>query len=170
LNWCLLKNNWANGFKFPCNKKIKFAPEIQEPDDSIESINEEEVEEEQNFETIIDKSIRVSDKGFGFLLRKYLHFPDNKFGIHVWYDEGNFYIGSKDNKFVVDGNDLIINNERYKGTHGFRKLLTIPNKKKLDKDTYESWLTNTDNFTEKDLNLYKEILKKTHSIYRNNDP
>jgi len=63
---------------------------------------------------------------------------------------------------------LIINNKRYKGTHGLWRLLTNPNKK-LDKDTYESWWANKDNFTEKDYTLYKEILNKTHSIYQNND-
>ena len=78
--------------------------------------------------------------------RKYLPFPDSKFDI--WVDEENFYIGNKD-KVVIDGNDLIINNERYKGTHGLCKLLTIQNKKKMDKDTYESWWTNKKNFTEK---------------------
>jgi hypothetical protein len=40
----------------------------------------------------------------------------------------------------------------------------------LGKDTYESWWINKDIFTEKDWNLYKEILMKTHSIYQNNDP
>jgi len=58
---------------------------------------------------------------------------------------------------------LIVNNERYKGTHGLWRLLTNPDKK-LDKDTRESWWANRDNFMEKDYNLYKEILKKTHSI------
>jgi hypothetical protein len=78
--------------------------------------------------------------------------------------------GSKDNKVVVDGNDLIINYKRYKGTHWFWKLLTNPNKNKLDKHTYGSWWTNKNNFTEKDLNLYKEIRKITYSIYQNKDP
>jgi hypothetical protein len=118
----------------PVIKKLTLAPEIQEPDDSIESINEEE---DENIKTFIDESIGTSDKRFGVLPRKYFPFPDNKFGI--WCDEENYYIGSKDNKVVVDGNDLIINNERYKGTHGFWKLLTNPNKKKLEKGTYESW-------------------------------
>jgi hypothetical protein len=104
----------------------------------------------------------------GALPRKYLPFPDNKFGIRVV--EENFYIGGKDNKVVIEGNDLIIDNERYKETHGLWKLLTKPNRKNLDKDTYESWWTNKNNFTEKDLNLYKEILMKTHSVNQNNDP
>ena len=65
---------------------------------------------------------------------------------------------------------MIINDERYKGTHGLWKILTNPNRKKVDKETYDTWRTNKDNFTEKDLNSYKEILKKTYSIHQNNDP
>jgi len=84
-----------------------------------------------------------------------LPFPDNKFRLCV--DEENFYIG---NNVLVDGNDLIINNERYKRTHGLWMLLANPNRKKLDKETHESWWTNKDNFTEKYLNLYKEIITK----------
>jgi hypothetical protein len=45
---------------------------------------------------------------------------------------------------------LIINDERYKVTHGVWKLLIEPNKKNLGKDTYESWWINKDIFTEKD--------------------
>jgi hypothetical protein len=40
----------------------------------------------------------------------------------------------------------------------------------MDKQTYDTWWINKNNFTEKDLNLYKEILMKTHSLYQNNDP
>jgi hypothetical protein len=72
----------------------------------------------------------------GALPQKYLPNQDNKFGI--WADENiKFYIG--DSQVVVTGNDLIINSERYKGTDGLWRLLTNPNKKKLDRETYESW-------------------------------
>ena len=63
---------------------------------------------------------------------------------------------------------MIINDERYKGTHGLWKLLTNPNN--MNKEIYDTWWTNKDNFTEKYLNWYKEILIKTHSIYQNNNP
>jgi hypothetical protein len=128
------KKDLSQWLQVPFNKKLTFAPEIQEPE--LEFINEEE---DGNIKTIIDESIGViwvSDFGFGVLKRKYLAFSDNNFG--VWYDEETFHIGSKDNKVVVVGNDLIINNERYKGTREFWKLLTNPNKNKLHKDTYES--------------------------------
>ena len=35
----------------------------------------------------------MSDKGYGVLQRKYLPYPDDKFGI--WADEKNFYIGNR---------------------------------------------------------------------------
>jgi hypothetical protein len=71
---------------------------------------------------------------------------------------------------LLDGNDLIVNDERYKGTHGLWKLLTNPKQKNMDPETYDTWWTNKDNFTEKDLALYEEILVKTYSIYQHNNP
>ena len=49
------------------------------------------------------------------------------------------------------------------------EVLTNPDEEKLDKETLNTWWDN-DKFTEKDLHTYKEILKKTYSIYQNNDP
>jgi len=68
------------------------------------------------------------------LPRKFIPFQDKIFGI--WYDSDRFYIGNESNEVVIDGNVLSINNEMYKGTHGLWKLLTNPNRKKLDKDTW----------------------------------
>ena len=62
---------------------------------------------------------------------------------------------------------MIINNKKYKGTHGLRMLSTNPDKKSLE-DTYNLWWTNEDNYTEEDYNTYKEILNITHSVYQNN--
>ena len=98
----------------------------------------------------------------------YLPFLDNKFGI--WFVDENFYIGNNENKILIDGNDLIVNNERYKGSRGLWRLLTNPNRKKMDQETYDTWWTSKENFTEKDLASYKEILIKTHSIYQHNNP
>ena len=65
---------------------------------------------------------------------------------------------------------MIINDERFKGTHILWRVLTNPDRNKIHKDTYDTWWTNKDNFIEKDLRSYKEILMKTRSIYQNNDP
>ena len=102
----------------------------------------------------------------GTLARKYITFQDNIFG--VWFDGERLYIGNERNEVMIDSDDLLINNEPYKGTRGLWKLLTNLNKK-LDKETLNTWW-NKDNFTEQDLNTYKEILKKTHSVHQNNNP
>jgi hypothetical protein len=83
----------------------------------------------------------------GALPRRYLPFQDKIFGI--CYDSDRFYIGNKNSEVIIDGNDLSINNEKYRGTHGLWKLLTNPNRKKLNKETYNTRWTNKDNFTEK---------------------
>jgi hypothetical protein len=90
----------------------------------------------------------VTSKELGSLVIRYLPFQDNIFGI--WRDEKGFHISNESNNIINDGNDLIVNDERYKGTHGLWKVLT--------------------NFTEKDLHLYKDILMRTYSIYQNKDP
>jgi len=71
---------------------------------------------------------------------------------------------------IIDGKDLIVNDEKYKSTHGLWRLLTNPNKKNIDQETYDTWWTNKENFSEKDLASYKEILIKTRSIYQHNNP
>ena len=123
-------------------------------------------------EDVEEKSIKAilgaPGKNFGPLPRKYLPFPDNKFGI--WFDDENFYIGNKENKILIDGNDLIVNDQRYKGSHGLWRLLTNPNRKKMSQETYDTWWTSRENFSEKDLASYKEILITTHSMYQGNNP
>ena len=76
----------------------------------------------------------------GSISRLYLPFPDNKFDICT--DKNHHYIGNT--PVVIDNNDLIIKNKRYTGTHGLWMLLTNPDRKSLDADTYKSWWTNTD--------------------------
>lgn len=72
-------------------------------------------EDEDTGEKIIKAILGAPGKNFGALPRKYLAFPDNEFGI--WFDDENPYIGNKENKIFIDGNDLIVNDERYKGSH-----------------------------------------------------
>jgi hypothetical protein len=142
-------------------KQLTFGPEPK-------PLPEEEEVEEKSIKAIIDKVTGITKKGFGALPTKYLPFPDNKFGI--WYDEEKFYIGNKYNEILIDGNDLIVNDDTYKGTHGLWRLLTNPNRRSMDQETYDTWWTKKDNFMERDLASYKEILLKTHSIYQNNNP
>jgi len=127
--------------------------------------DKDEEEEDKNVKAIIDKSQRLG-MIIGSLPEKYLPLSDNKFGI--WYHESGFHIGG--NKVIIDGDDLVIDDEKYKGTQGLWRLLTNPNEKKIYHETYNTWWIKKGNFTENDLSLYKDILKKTRSIYQNNDP
>ena len=90
----------------------------------MKHLAEKDEEEDENVKAIIDKSQRLG-MIIGPLPQKYLPFSDDKFGI--WYDENGFHIG--DNNVVIDNNDLIISDEKYKGTHGLWRLLTNPNRK-----------------------------------------
>ena len=65
---------------------------------------------------------------------------------------------------------MIINGGKSIGNQGFWRLLTKPNKIKIDRQTNDAWWSKKDNFIEKYLSSYKEILMKIHSIYQNNDP
>jgi len=120
----------------------------------------------KKIQLLIDKGLGVTSNSLGGRPRKYPTFTDKIFGIR--YESVRFYIRNKSKKVIIDGDDLIINDEPYKGTHGLWKLLKNPNKK--IRQTYNIWWTNKGNFKEKDLNTYKEIFKKTYSIYENNDP
>ena len=90
-------------------KQLMFGSEEPKP---LPAMSEDEDAEEKSVKAILG----APGKNYEALPRKYLPFPDNKFGI--WFDDENFYIGNKDNKILIDGNDLIVNNERYRGTHG----------------------------------------------------
>ena len=78
---------------------------------------------------------------------------DKTFGI---YDEGGkFYIGDK--PVVIKDNNIIVDNEEYKGTPGLWELIVA---KKTDKQIYNPI----------DHENYKKLMINTNSIYRNNDP
>ena len=73
-------------------------------------------EEEKEIRRIVDKGLGVTSKGMGDLAAKYLRFPDRIFGI--WRENEKLNIGNEKNKVIIDGNDFIINDEKYKGTEG----------------------------------------------------
>jgi hypothetical protein len=150
------------------SKKLELLPKFRPKQLAFDSSEEPKPLLEEELKAILDKGTGVTKKGFGELPRKYLPFPDNKFGI--WYDDKNFYIGNKFNEILIDDNDIFINDEKYKGTHGLWRLLTNPNKNSMDQETYNTWWPDKNNYTEKDLARYKEILLKTDSIYQNNNP
>lgn len=94
----------------------------------------------------------------GPLTIKYLPLTkDSKFGIYYDRGEGKYFIGNQEISF--DGNNIkFINwNTIVEGTEGLWKLLS-------DNQFIES-----DLYTDKDWNTYKNILITTNSIYQRND-
>ncbi|XP_049772104.1 uncharacterized protein LOC126154494 [Schistocerca cancellata] len=82
-------------------------------------------------------------------LKKYLmNVKDNTFGIRP--ENNDYFIGNT--KITFDYDDIIINDKKYIGTDGLLQLLT------------QKELNDTD-YTEDDLNNYKEIAINTNLVY-----
>lgn len=98
----------------------------------------------------------VGSRGIGVIARDYILHPDRQFGIYPG-DKDTLHIGNK--KVVINGNDIIIDDLTYKGSHGLWKLLT-----KVKEYPEENEYTN------EDLVDYKNILIQTCSMLQNNNP
>ena len=80
---------------------------------------------------------------------------DDKFELYWNKKKNAFMIG---NSIVgIDHDDITIDNEKYKGTHGLWRLLTY---KDAPDNVY---------YTQDDLKNYVKILFDTESMYKNND-
>ena len=78
---------------------------------------------------------------------------DLAFGLYA--REGKFKIGNKE--VNIEDNDIKVDDKTFEGTPGFWELVTSKN-------------PNPENYTEEDLDKYRQLLLLTNTIYRNNDP
>ena len=78
---------------------------------------------------------------------------DLTFGLYA--KDGKFKIGSK--KVNIEDNDIKIDDIIFEGTPGFWELITSKNPK-------------PENYTEEDLNKYRQLLLLTNTIYQGNNP
>ena len=78
---------------------------------------------------------------------------DLTFGLYA--KDGKFQIGSK--KVNIEDNDIKIDDIIFEGTPGFWELVTSKNPK-------------PENYTEEDLNKYRQLLLLTNTIYQGNNP
>lgn len=108
--------------------------------------------------TMVDPiSPRTTNVIIGEIGKKFLpRAKDDKFGFYWDRKKQSFMIGNLPVNF--ENNDIIIDDKIYKGTQGLWRLLT-------DKDDLADNL-----YSEDDLRNYAEILWKSDSIYKNNDP
>ena len=113
-----------------------------------EELEKEEEEEKEEYEEEEDK--KIGEKARHYLNKQY---RDTTFGIRK--ENGNHYIGNK--HVIIRDNDIYIKNsgERFEGTEGLWKLITLREPVDVDK---------------KDKDEYERLMIKTNVIHRNNDP
>ena len=87
---------------------------------------------------------------YKLLLKKNI---DLAFGLYA--QQGKFKIGNKE--VNIEDNDIKIDNTIFEGTPGFWELVTSKN-------------PNPENYTEEDLDKYRQLLLLTNTIYRGNNP
>ena len=78
---------------------------------------------------------------------------DLTFGIYA--QDGKFKIGSEE--VTIEDNDIKVKDTIFEGTPGFWELVTSKN-------------PNTENFTEEDLNKYRQLVILTNTAYHGNNP
>ena len=78
---------------------------------------------------------------------------DLAFGLYT--QEGKFKIGNKE--VNIEDNDIKVDDIIFEGTPGFWELVTSKN-------------PNPENYTEEDLDKYRQLLLLTNAIYRDNNP
>ena len=80
---------------------------------------------------------------------------DLNFGLNTQNEERKYKIGDKYVDF--DGDDIVVEGERFKGTPGFWGLIISKN-------------PSSDDYTNEDKKQYKRLLIKSNAIFKNNNP
>ena len=130
-------------------EQILDLPDVISGREAIEKYRKElEEEEEEEYEEEEDEKI-------GEIARQYLNkqYRDTTFGIRK--ENGDHYIGNK--HVIVRNNNIYIKDsgEKFKGTEGLWKLITLREPVDVDK---------------KDKDEYERLMIKTNVIHHNNDP
>ena len=134
---------------------------IKESLENLTIIPPIEAGEEKKAITLAESLTEEEKINLGPISETFLKNPWNKenidlnFGLNTLNEEKRFKIGDK---FVdFDGNDIVVEGERFKGTPGFWALIISKN-------------PNSDNYTNEDKRQYKRLLIKSNAIFKNNNP
>ena len=114
---------------------------IREAIQPIVKATEEEEEEEEE------------DKSVGEIAEEYLKNPDRDTTFGIRNVEGLYYIGNK--QATIVNNNILIDDEKFKGTPGLWELL-------MSKNPY--------NFNDNDYDEYAKLMVKTNALHRGNNP
>ena len=125
----------------PIREGIENLPQAMQPIGDASGKAPEEEEEDELLGDIAIKYLKLDDK-----------VKDKTFGINKI--DGHHYIG--DTHVIIHKNNIIIDNEKFKGTPGLWELIML---KEPSKDYH------TD-----DMENYIKILRKTHVLHQGNNP
>ena len=110
----------------------------------------------------LTESLTEEEKiNLGPIAKTFLKKPWNKenldlnFGLNTQNEERKYKIGDKSVDF--DGDDIVVEGERFKGTPGFWGLIISKN-------------PSSDDYTNEDKRQYKRLLIKSNAIFKNNNP
>ena len=120
-----------------------------------------EAGEEKKAITLTESLTEEEKTNLGPIAEAFLKTPWNKenldldFGLNTQNEEKKIKFGEKLVKF--DGNDIVVEGERFKGTPGFWALIISKN-------------PSPDNYTDEDKKNYKNLLIKSNAIFKGNNP
>ena len=109
-------------------------------------------------------NVRMTEKektNLGPIATHFLSYPfsneniDVQFGLKNKNKEKKFKIGDK--SVILDGDDVIVEGNKYEGTPGFWSLIVSKN-------------PGSDDYTVDDLEKYRDLLIRTNAIFLNNNP
>ena len=89
----------------------------------------------------------------GEIAKEYLKDPDSDTTFEIRNEEGLHYIGNK--QATIVNNNIIIDDEKFKGTPGLWDLIMSKNPKYFNEDDYEN---------------YTRLMLKTNALHRDNNP
>ena len=120
-----------------------------------------EAGEEKKAITLTESLTEEEKINLGPIAETFLKKPWNKenldlnFGLNTQNKERKFKIGDKSVDF--DGDDIVVEGERFKGTSGFWALIISKN-------------LSSDDYTNEDKKQYKRLLIKSNAIFKDNNP
>ena len=120
-----------------------------------------EAGEEKKAITLTESLTEEEKTNLGPIAETFLKTPWNEenldlnFGLNTQNEKRKYRIGLKDVNF--DGDDIIVEGERFKGTPGFWSLIISKN-------------PSSDDYTADDVKKYRDLLIKSNAIFKDNNP
>ena len=134
---------------------------IKESLENLTIIPPIEAGEEKKAITLTESLTEEEKTNLGLIAETFLKTPWNKenldlnFGLNTQNEKRKYKIGDK---FVdFDGDDIVVEGERFKGTPGFWSLIISKN-------------SSPDDYTNEDKKQYKRLLIKSNAIFKDNNP